>query len=141
MDDHKVSPHLEDNNVPAVTLESEAWLAAQLAHMAPSARYAVGSRVVAARTIIGCNVRLPRGTPGTITAVRTGDTLKTEYVVDWQGLSYPSFEDSPDGKDDPQAALEFLLRFMAHPKTVHHTSLYAVPERAVRPAGQAASRR
>jgi len=131
MDKTNVTHPGEDNNVPPVGLESEAWLASQLSSIMPSARYTVGARVEATRTIIGCNVRIRKGTPGIIATVRTGDNLKTEYVVNWRGLSYPSFEDSPGG-EDPKAALAFLLRFMTQPEAVHHTSLYAVPEKDVK---------
>jgi len=135
MDSQNVPYTGEDLNVPPVSLESEAWLLSQLASVTPRTIYTVGASVEAARTILGCNVRIPKGTPGIVTAVRTGDNLKTEYVVDWKDLSYPSFEDSPDGQD-PGAALAFLLKFITQPETVHHTSLYAVPEKAVRPAGR-----
>jgi hypothetical protein len=133
----------EDLNVPAVSLESEAWLLAQTSTIdRPS--FAVGAVVALTHTIRYEDVYLRRGTRGVVKGAKfETDGMVWTFTVAWDGLSLEVFEHEERGPvpDDKEGRLREIIRSLyGSGKVVGHTSEYIVEEQEIRPAGEVRQR-
>ena len=139
MDSQNVPYPGEDLNVPAVSLEGEAWLMGQTANIDPP-RYAVGARVVLTHSIKHDDINLRRGTLGTVQETRFEiDGMEWTYHVAWEGLRWEVLEEPdlpPIPNDEDGKALWFIQRVYGsrNAKVVGHSSIYIVVEQEIRHA-------